>query len=48
MVLEARQMAMKIVANSVYGFAGAHVGQLPCVEISSAVTAYGRDMILEC
>lgn len=41
-------MAMKIVANSVYGFAGAHVGQLPCIPVSSSVTAYGRDMILEC
>jgi DNA polymerase delta subunit 1 len=32
-------------ANSVYGFTGATVGQLPCLEISGSVTAFGRDMI---
>ncbi|KAE8733567.1 DNA polymerase delta catalytic subunit [Hibiscus syriacus] len=32
-------------ANSVYGFTGATVGQLPCLEISSSVTSYGRQMI---
>lgn len=36
---------MKISANSVYGFTGATVGQLPCLEISSSVTAIGRTMI---
>lgn len=44
-VLEGRQLALKISANSVYGFTGALVGQLPCIEISSSVTAFGRDMI---
>lgn len=44
-VLEGRQLALKISANSVYGFTGATVGQLPCLEISSSVTAFGRDMI---
>lgn len=28
-----------------YGFTGATVGQLPCLEISSSVTAFGREMI---
>lgn len=28
-----------------YGFTGATVGQLPCLAISSSVTAYGRTMI---
>lgn len=32
-------------ANSVYGFTGASVGKLPCIEISGSVTAYGREMI---
>ena len=32
-------------ANSVYGFTGATVGQLPCLEISSSTTAFGRKMI---
>eukprot|EP00455_Lapot_gusevi_P013195 TRINITY_DN1637_c0_g3_i3.p1 TRINITY_DN1637_c0_g3~~TRINITY_DN1637_c0_g3_i3.p1 ORF type:complete len:670 (+),score=201.46 TRINITY_DN1637_c0_g3_i3:299-2011(+) len=44
-VLNGRQLALKISANSVYGFTGASVGQLPCLEISSSVTAFGREMI---
>jgi DNA polymerase delta subunit 1 len=36
---------MQISANSVYGFTGATVGKLPCLAISSSVTAYGRQMI---
>ncbi|CAM6083744.1 unnamed protein product [Calypogeia fissa] len=44
-VLDGRQLALKISANSVYGFTGATVGQLPCLEISSSVTSYGRAMI---
>ena len=44
-VLEGRQLALKISANSVYGFTGAQVGQLPCINISQSVTAYGRMMI---
>lgn len=35
----------QISANSVYGFTGATVGKLPCLAISSSVTAYGRQMI---
>lgn len=46
-VLDGRQLALKISANSVYGFTGAQVGQLPCLQISSSVTAYGRMMIEE-
>merc|ERR1719361_602300 len=44
-VLNGRQLALKISANSVYGFTGATVGMLPCLEISSSVTAFGREMI---
>lgn len=44
-VLDGRQLALKITANSVYGFTGAQVGQLPCLNISSSVTSYGRMMI---
>lgn len=33
-VLDGRQLALKITANSVYGFTGAQVGKLPCLEIS--------------
>jgi len=44
-VLDGRQLALKISANSVYGFTGAQVGKLPCLEISQSVTAFGRNMI---
>jgi DNA polymerase delta subunit 1 len=44
-VLNGRQLALKVSANSVYGFTGATVGSLPCLEISSSVTAFGRQMI---
>lgn len=44
-VLDGRQLAYKLSANSVYGFTGATVGKLPCIEISASVTAYGRTMI---
>uniref|UniRef100_A0A915J597 DNA polymerase n=1 Tax=Romanomermis culicivorax TaxID=13658 RepID=A0A915J597_ROMCU len=44
-ILDGRQLALKISANSVYGFTGAQVGKLPCLEISQSVTAFGRMMI---
>ena len=46
-VFNARQLAIKISANSVYGFTGATVGKLPCIPISQSTTAYGRTMIEE-
>lgn len=44
-VLDGRQLALKVSANSVYGFTGATVGKLPCLPISTSTTAYGRQMI---
>ncbi|KAL7273564.1 DNA-directed DNA polymerase delta [Rhizina undulata] len=44
-VLNGRQLALKISANSVYGITGATVGKLPCLQIASSVTSYGREMI---
>jgi DNA polymerase elongation subunit (family B) len=44
---DGRQNALKVSANSVYGFTGALVGRLPCLAISSAVTGYGRYLIEE-
>jgi DNA polymerase delta subunit 1 len=44
-VLDGRQLALKVSANSVYGFTGATVGKMPCLAISAATTAYGRGMI---
>ncbi|KAL4435029.1 hypothetical protein ABPG77_003854 [Micractinium sp. CCAP 211/92] len=46
-VYNGRQLALKVSANSVYGFTGATVGALPCLEISSSVTSFGREMIME-
>ena len=45
-VLDGRQLALKISANSVYGFTGAQSCKLPCLEISQSVTAFGRQMIM--
>lgn len=40
------QLAFKTCANSLYGFTGAtRYGKLTCLEISSSVTAYGREML---
>jgi DNA polymerase delta subunit 1 len=44
-LLESRQLALKLACNSVYGFTGASVGQLPCLAIAASVTAYGRKIL---
>lgn len=44
-VLNGRQLALKVSANSVYGLTGATNGKLPCLEIASSTTAFGRQMI---
>ena len=44
-VQNGRQLALKISANSVYGFTGAAVGQLPCLPIASSTTSYGRQLL---
>ncbi len=44
-VYDKRQLALKISANSVYGFTGAEFGKLPLKPIARSVTAYGRQMI---
>lgn len=35
----------QVSANSVYGFTGATVGKMPCLEISASTTSFGRQMI---
>jgi DNA polymerase delta subunit 1 len=45
-VLNGRQLALKISCNSCYGFFAATFGKLPLMEISSATTSFGREMIL--
>ncbi|KCZ82291.1 hypothetical protein H312_00314 [Anncaliia algerae PRA339] len=44
---QARQIAFKLAANSIYGFTGSMVGKLPCLEISQSTTAFGRNMIVK-
>lgn len=44
-ILDSRQLALKVSANSVYGFTGAQVGKLPCLAISQGITSFGRQMI---
>ncbi len=44
-VYDMRQLALKISANSVYGFTGVAVGKLPLKQIAESVTGYGRQMI---
>uniref|UniRef100_A0A6P6Y8K3 DNA polymerase n=1 Tax=Dermatophagoides pteronyssinus TaxID=6956 RepID=A0A6P6Y8K3_DERPT len=46
MLLNGKQLALKVCANSVYGYTGiANVGHLPCLTISSSITAFGRELI---
>lgn len=42
---EARQLGLKLIANSTYGFCGAKVGKLPNLAIAAAVTHFGRELI---
>ncbi|KAJ4351362.1 DNA-directed DNA polymerase delta [Didymosphaeria variabile] len=44
-VLNGRQLALKVSANSVYGLTGATNGKLPCLPIASSTTSFGRQMI---
>jgi len=44
-LLNSKQLAQKVTANSVYGFCGTTNGMLPLVAVAAAVTCTGRDMI---
>lgn len=44
-VLDGTQLALKVVANSIYGFTGATFGFLPDKDIAQSVTKYGRFLI---
>lgn len=45
-VLDGKQLAIKVVMNSIYGFTGAKKGFLPEPKIASSVTKYGRGLTL--
>ena len=44
-VLDGKQLALKVTANSVYGAMGAAVGALFCMEIAAGTTSTGREML---
>jgi DNA polymerase elongation subunit (family B) len=46
-VLDGRQLALKISANSIYGYTGATVGKMYCPEIAATTTCHGRLAIEE-
>ena len=46
-ILNGKQLALKLCANSIYGFTGAAKGYLPDPRIASSVTKYGRGLILQ-
>jgi len=46
MVLEKRQLALKVSANSFFGFLGVQEGgKMPCIEAAMSITAKGRELI---
>ena len=47
MVLNGKQLAIKVTMNSIYGFCGATTGMLPCKPIAACTTAVGRQLISE-
>lgn len=44
-VLDGRQLALKVSANSVYGYTGAPTAQIYLKNIAASVTSFGREMI---
>lgn len=44
-ILDKRQLALKVSANSMFGFLGAQGGKLPLIEGARCVTAIGRQLI---
>jgi len=44
-ILDKRQLALKISANSVFGFLGVSKGKLPLMEGAMSITAKGRELI---
>lgn len=45
LLLDKRQLALKLTCNAVYGFTGVGNGMLPCIPVAESVTAIGRKML---
>ncbi len=45
MVYEIQQLAVKVIANSIYGQTGAGVSQIFCIDIAESTTQHGRNNI---
>lgn len=46
-ILDKRQLSLKVLCNSVYGFCGVKSGILPLRQLAASVTARGREMIFQ-
>jgi len=46
-ICDADQLALKLQANSIYGFTGLTLGKLPCLAVAGAVTSHGRNLIMK-
>lgn len=46
-ILDSRQLAIKVSANSIYGYTGVKAGMQPCEAIAASVTYYSRMFIKE-
>lgn len=45
-ILDSRQLALKMVANTTYGYIGATIsGRMPCVEIADAIVSKGKETL---
>ena len=44
-VYNGKQLAFKVSMNSIYGFMGANLGQVPCKPVAQCTTSIGRQMI---
>ena len=42
---DAKQLGLKLIANSCYGFTGAKIGKLPNLALAASVTYFGRQLI---
>ena len=47
-ILDKRQNALKVSANSMYGFLGSSMGRYPLPEAASSITSKGRQLIHQC